>query len=92
MIVLPAPNPNAPGLCCSQLGHAPAPSVHWAEEVHDRSDCGSHVPVPDPVQQENGLPALLHPELWGQAEFGSPSKQAVPAPSMSRQKPQNTLS
>src|SRR5882672_1033002 len=50
---------NAPSSRCSQSGHAA--SVQSAFAVHGLSVCGSHVPVPIPVQQENGTPAPVHP-------------------------------
>src|SRR5437667_1402039 len=94
VIVLAVPNPNAPALCCWQLGHVPLPSVHCDESVHGLA-AWSQEPVPGPVQQLNGLPTETHKLLRGHPAvgglFGSPSKQSEPAASMSRQKPQNTL-
>src|SRR5882724_10641283 len=95
VIVLAEPNPNAPGLCCSQLGQVPLPSVQSASDVHVLVDTGEQVPAVGPVQQLYGLPALTHPLFdghWGDS-LGSPSKQPVPAGPLvasSRQKPQYT--
>ncbi len=92
VIVFAVPKPNAPGLCCWQLGQVPAPSVHCDESVHGLG-AWSQEPAVGPVQQLNGLPAERHALLCGHdaCAAGAPSKQSVPAPSMSRQKPQYTL-
>ena len=92
VIVCAVPKPNAPGLCCWQLGHCPLPSVHCDEAVHALA-AWSQPPVVGPVQQVKGLPAETHELLCGHdaCAVGAPSKQSVPSPSMSRQKPQYTL-
>src|SRR5204863_9933086 len=90
--VCAGPKPNAPGLCCWQLGHCQLPSVHCDEAVHALA-AWSQVPAAGPVQQVNGLAAATHELLSGHdaCAVGAPSKQSVPSPSMSRQKPQYTL-
>src|SRR5437870_5298910 len=92
VIVLAVPKPNAPGLCCWQLGQVPLPSVHSDEAVHGLG-AWSQEPAAGPVQQGDGLPFETHVLLCGHAACvsGAPSKQSVPGPSMSRQKPQYTL-
>src|SRR5207245_10980897 len=92
VIVRAVPKPNAPELCCWQLGQVPLPSVHCDEAVHALKVDWSQVPAVAPEQQRNGLPGPMHELLCGHdaCAAGAPSKQSVPAASMSRQKPQNT--
>src|SRR2546426_11145761 len=84
VIVCAVPKPNAPGLCCWQLGHCPLPSVHCDEAVHALA-AWSQVPAGGPGQQGNGLAAETHGMLWGHdaCAVGAPPKQSVPFPSMS---------